>query len=84
MALVMYPRKRPMRGEGLGDFLGNALKFTKSNQLVSRGLATAAPFAGSYAPVVGGLGAVAGLLGWGKKRRPQKAAGKKKKRKTRR
>jgi len=58
-----------MRGNGLFDAIGKAFGFAKKNKLISKGLTAAAPAAGSYAPLVGTAGAIAGLLGLGIKRR---------------
>lgn len=75
------PRKinyiHPMYGNGIVDTLGNALGFVKQNKLISRGLTTAAPAAGEYAPLVGAAGAIAGLLGFGRPRRARRRPAKK-------
>jgi len=77
MSLVMYSQaRRPMRGKGV---LGDVFNFTKKNKLISRGLTMAAPMAGSYSPLVAGAGALAGLLGFGKRPRRRRAVAKKKK-----
>lgn len=74
---VMRQRRVPMRGGSfLGD-VGNAFGFVKKNKLISKGLTTAAPFAGQYSPIVGAAGTIAGLLGFGmapKRRRTRKKA----------
>lgn len=78
---------QPMHGQGFWGDVGKALKFTKSNKLVSRGLSTAAPFAGQYSVPVAAAAQVAGLLGWGRAPRRRRAPARRKapaKRKARR
>ena len=58
------------RGEGIMSFLREkALPFIKKHQLVSRGAALLAPRAGSFAPLVTGIGTAANALGYGRRRR---------------
>ena len=66
-----------MHGQGVRRDVNKALKFTKNNHLISRGLGAAAPFTAEFAPVVGAAAGIAGLLGWGKKKRRRKAVKKK-------
>ena len=60
-----------MGGSGLGSWLKSAWNWLKGNKVLSRAAKAGAPLAGEFAPVVSGLGTIAGALGLGRRRRRQ-------------
>lgn len=66
--MLRVRRRHHMHGSGkVMDFLKKAYNYVKNNKLVSRGLSQLAPHAGAYAPLVSGIGSVAGHLGFGRR-----------------
>ena len=61
-------RRRRHQGGSLKDIFGKVNRFLKEHKLISRGAAALAPHAGTFGPLVGKIGSVAGALGYGKRR----------------
>ena len=67
------PKRRRMKGKG--PLLDKIKGFLKKHRVISRAAGALAPLAGSYAPVVSGVGEFARSQGYGRKRkrgRPRK------------
>ena len=69
-------RRRGMRGRGIGDVFKRLYQTIRDKKLISKGLSMAAPYSGSYSPIVSGASALASKLGFGRRRMyRQKARG---------
>ena len=62
------PMRRRIRGRGIGDWFKKLYNTVRDKKLISRGLAAVAPALGSYSPIASGASALAGKLGFGRKR----------------
>ena len=63
------------RGAGIMDWARKAYGFVKKHNLLSRGAAALAPYAGSYAPALATAGKMATAVGLGRRRGARRYTG---------
>ena len=56
-------RRRRHNGGNIRDVIGKVNDFLKKHKIISRGASVLAPFTGTYAPLVAGVGTAAGASG---------------------
>ena len=65
-----------MRGRGkVGDWFKGLYNKIREKGLISKGLAMAAPYAGTYSPIMSGASTIASKLGFGRRKRMYRGHG---------